>query len=244
MAFGRTMSLEDLRLLVEGQRLPDTLTVDERLRAFFSDHDSGEPERPGPDHPEDDESGLPKLGDAWRELRDRADKGSLRLRGRFSPSYSLEDARLADVVALTGDTLATFSQFDVSTGGLRRQPQGSPDVLWEGHPDGFDREFAAFAGDQRAGDGYLLVEVEAVGLFANAGIAFKGRSPPVKAGRPPSDVAILAKADEMKSRGMNGRDIAKAMRLEAGFEAVATTHVRELIKGRYKSRGRPPGKGA
>lgn len=65
------------------------------------------------------------------------------------------------------------------------------------------------------------------------------RSPLVKAGRPPSDDEILAKADEMKARGLDGRTIAKEMRLEPGFENVATTAVRDLIKGRWKPAGRP-----
>ena len=65
------------------------------------------------------------------------------------------------------------------------------------------------------------------------------RAPSLKAGRPPSDGAILAKADEMKARGLDGRTIAKKMRLEPGFENVATTAVRDLIKGRWKPAGRP-----
>lgn len=65
------------------------------------------------------------------------------------------------------------------------------------------------------------------------------RAPSVKAGRPPSDDEILAKADEMKARGMDGRTIAKQLRLEPGFENVATTAVRDLIKGRWKPAGRP-----
>jgi len=65
------------------------------------------------------------------------------------------------------------------------------------------------------------------------------RSPSVKAGKPPIDEDILAKADEMKARGLDGRTIAKEMRLEPGFENVATTMVRELIKGRWRPAGRP-----
>ena len=65
------------------------------------------------------------------------------------------------------------------------------------------------------------------------------RAPAVKAGRPPSPEEILAKADEMKARGMDGRTIAKEMRLEPGFCNVATTAVRDLIKGRWKPSGRP-----
>lgn len=65
------------------------------------------------------------------------------------------------------------------------------------------------------------------------------RSPAVKEGRPPGDDDILAKADEMKVSGMTGYAIAKAMRHHRGFENVATTEVRELIKGRWKPKGRP-----
>lgn len=64
------------------------------------------------------------------------------------------------------------------------------------------------------------------------------RAPSVKSGRPPSDDKILAKADEMKARGLSGFAIASQMRLEPGFENVATTHVRALIKGRWPA-GRP-----
>lgn len=70
------------------------------------------------------------------------------------------------------------------------------------------------------------------------------RSPAVKEGRPPSEADILAKADEMKSAGKHGYTIAKEMRHQKGFEHVATTEVRELIKGRWKPGGRPPKKGA
>lgn len=70
-------------------------------------------------------------------------------------------------------------------------------------------------------------------------LAPAGRAPSVKAARPPSDAAILAKADEMKSRGMKAREIASAMRLEPGFENAGTVHVRELIGGRWKPTGRP-----
>lgn len=66
----------------------------------------------------------------------------------------------------------------------------------------------------------------------------KTRAPSVKSGRPPSDDLILAKADEMKARGLDGRKIAAQMRLEVGFEDVSTIAVRELIKGRWE-RGRP-----
>jgi hypothetical protein len=66
----------------------------------------------------------------------------------------------------------------------------------------------------------------------------KNRAPSVKSARPPIDEEILAKADEMKARGINGRTIAKEMRLEPGFEHTPNEKVRYLITGRY-DRGRP-----
>jgi hypothetical protein len=65
------------------------------------------------------------------------------------------------------------------------------------------------------------------------------RSPTVKTGRPPSDEQILAKAEEMRSRGMNSYEIAAAMRHEPGFEHAGTVLVRQLVKGRWKPSGRP-----
>lgn len=56
--------------------------------------------------------------------------------------------------------------------------------------------------------------------------------------RPPSDEAICAKADEMRARGLNGREIAARMRMEPGFENAGTVIVRSAILGRYKA-GRP-----
>ena len=65
------------------------------------------------------------------------------------------------------------------------------------------------------------------------------RAPSFKAGRPPTDDEIRAKADELRARSnMTGRAIASAMHLEPGFENVATRDVRELLKGRYPRTGR------
>lgn len=77
-----------------------------------------------------------------------------------------------------------------------------------------------------------------------AGGESKLRAPAVKAGRPPGPEAILAKADEMKAGGLDSYRIASQMRHQVGFENVATTEVRELIKGRWKPSGRPKRKGA
>lgn len=64
------------------------------------------------------------------------------------------------------------------------------------------------------------------------------RAPSRKAGRAPSNDEILAKADEMKARKLDGRTIATKMRHEPGFVNVGTTTVRDLIKGRWPV-GRP-----
>jgi len=69
------------------------------------------------------------------------------------------------------------------------------------------------------------------------------RAPAVKAGHQPNDILMLEKADEMKARGFNGRDIAKMMRHEAGFANVSVVYVRALIKGRWTG-GRPSTKPA
>ena len=70
------------------------------------------------------------------------------------------------------------------------------------------------------------------------------RAPAVKAGRPPSDNEILAKADELKAKGFTSYQIAGRMRHEPGFENVGTVMVRELVKGRWKPEGRPKSNGA
>jgi hypothetical protein len=60
------------------------------------------------------------------------------------------------------------------------------------------------------------------------------RSPAVKQGRPPGDEEILAKAYDLRSRfGWDGYAIASRMRFEPGFENVATTDVRRVIKGKF-----------
>lgn len=244
IAFGDAMAPDDLRAQVKGHRPAVTNSPEERLRKFFAGHDEDVPEVPGLGYFQDRQVGLDRLTEAWRQTRDEVDRGTVKMRGRFTPTYSLADARLADAEELTGNLVATFSQFDVSTGGIRRQPEGSPDIMWQDDPHSFDREFDSFGDDARATGGYLLVEVERIGLLGNVSPTSTARAPSVKGGYPPDDEAILDKADEMKARGMNGRAIASAMRLEPGFEDVATVHVRELIKGRWKPGGRPKRKRA
>lgn len=239
IAFGDAMGAKKLRAQVEGHRPAKIDSAENRLRKSLCGIDDGVPEVPGFGHFEDRERGLERLNDAWRDLRDRVERGTIKVRGRFTSTYSPADARLAKVVNLTGDILTTFSQFDVSTGGIRRQPIGSPDVLWRNHQQSYDREIEALGDEKRTADGYLEVEVQRVGLLGKGSAARKARAPSVKAGRAPTDEDILAKADEMKARRMDGRTLAGEMRHELGFENVATTQVRELIKGRWKPLGRP-----
>lgn len=124
------------------------------------------------------------------------------------------------------------------------QPLQVPRFYWNGvNSESLHHVYRGMArGDHGAGCPILLSRLAfddwraAITASPNAVL---GRAPSVKAGRPPSDDEILAKADEMKARGQDGRTIAKLMRFEPGFENVATTAVRELIKGRWKPAGRP-----
>ena len=83
-----------------------------------------------------------------------------------------------------------------------------------------------------------VCDVAAPSRVEGASVGPLSRAPSVKAARPPSDDEILKKADEMRGRGLSGYEIAKRMRLERGFENVATRSVRDLIKGRYSRPGR------
>lgn len=165
IAFGDAMTTDDLQAQVEGHRAPTTDSPEGRLRKFFAGHDEDMTEVPGLGYFHDRQVGLDRLTEAWRQTRDEIHRGTFKMRGRFTPTYSLADARLADAEELTGNLVATFSQFDVSTGGIRRQPEGSPDIMWQDDPHSFDREIEAFGDDARAADGYLLVEVERARLM-------------------------------------------------------------------------------
>ncbi|MEZ5748892.1 MAG: hypothetical protein R3D83_03085 [Caenibius sp.] len=165
IAFGDAMRPDKLREQVEGHQPPVTDSPEERVRKFFAGTNDDAPAVQGLGYFHDRQSALDRLTEAWRQLREEVERGAVKVRGRFTPTYSLADARLADVSDLTGALLATSSQFDVSTGGLRRQPEGSPDIMWQGDPRSFDREYDSFGDDARATGGYLLVEVERDGVL-------------------------------------------------------------------------------
>lgn len=166
IAFRDAMMPDHLRKQVEGHRQPATDTPKEQSRKILAVTDEDVRDFPGMGYFDDRQLGLEKLTEAWRQLRDDVDRGQIKMRGRLTSNYSLADARLAKVEELTGDILATFSQFDVSMGGLRRQPEGSPDVLWQNDSHSLDREIESFSGDARAASGYMLIEVGRVGLLS------------------------------------------------------------------------------
>ena len=158
IAFRNAMSIEELRNAVEGDRPVSGESPEERLRGFFRGDKTYQPEAPGTGHFANRETGLQHLADAWQKLRDGVDSKTIMVRGRHTANYSLADAKLADAPVMTGSILATFSQFDVSTGGMRRKPEGTPRILWRDHPQSFERELESFVGDERSADGYLIVE--------------------------------------------------------------------------------------
>lgn len=118
----------------------------------------------GTGHFGDREQGLEKLDAAWLWLRDAVENQTIKVRGRYTQTYSRADAVLADVELLTGDKLATFSQFDVSAGGIQRQTEGTPSVIWSSHPQGLIRALETVGDDLRTTEGYLFVEVERTAL--------------------------------------------------------------------------------
>ena len=165
IAFGDAMAPQDLRAQVEGRCQPITASPEERLKKFFAGYDEDTFEIPGLEYFDDRRAGLAKLTQAWLQLRTGVYRGAIKVQGLYSSKYLFADACMECPSELTGPLLATFSQFDVSTGGIRRQPEGSPDVLWRDDPHSFDRELESFGDDMRAADGYLKVKVERDGVM-------------------------------------------------------------------------------
>lgn len=237
IAFNNALLPNELKQQVQGHRLTSTKDPDERFQKLFFDADGGDAAPTGAGHFHDRDAGLQRLREAWSHLREEVARGNIKVRGRHTSNYSQVEASIADIVELTGDIVASFSQFDVSIGGIRRQPDGSPGVLWDGHANSFDREFdAAVGGDARMAEGFLVLEVERAGLAASGALSpsnsmFKGSSIP-------TDAEVLKKADAMKAMGMTGHALSSRIRCEPGFEQVSVTYVRDLAKGRGKG-GRP-----
>ncbi len=241
IAFRHSLDDAELCAAVIGVPVIDERSNDERLRAFLLAAANEPPAYAihglGPFL--DREAALTHLAEAWRTIRANVDSDVWQIRGRYTPTYSLNEAQLAEPEVLPGSRIAAFSQFDITTGGIRRQPAGQPPVIWDGHPLAYEREWDSIAGDNRARDGYLIVEVRRDNLFPTFAEIDHPRAPSVKVGRPPPDDEILVKADEMKARGLTGYQIAARMRQEPGFANVTATGIRVLIKGRWKQCGRP-----
>jgi hypothetical protein len=174
IAFDDAMSIEQLNIQLEGIRPQKVESNAYYLRKFFAEDGVPEVDWPGTGHFENREQGLEKLDKAWLWLRDAVENQTISVRGRYTQTYSRADAVLADVELLTGAMLATFSQFDVSTGGIQRQTEGTPSVIWSSHPQGLIRALETVGDDLRTTEGYLFVEVERtalVGVKPTAGIA-------------------------------------------------------------------------
>ncbi|WP_157573302.1 hypothetical protein [Novosphingobium sp. AAP83] len=159
IAFGDALEAHVLKAQVEGERLIETDGPEERMRKLWKGELQGLSEKHGAGFFHERKAGLERLRDAWLKLRDTVDQEKVKVRGRYTSTYSTCDASLADVAHLAGDVLSTFSQFDVSTGGIRRQPEGAPNVLWLEDPSSIGRELDSFITNQGTADGYLHVEV-------------------------------------------------------------------------------------
>lgn len=165
IAFADAMSHDQLLEQIAVHCSTEPLDAEDRFRSLFGSHDANPADGPGTGYFENRERGLQRLAEAWQHLREEAERGSLTVRGRYARHFTRAEAAVADTTDLSRNVLATFSQFDVSTAGIRRQPDGSPDMLWPDHPDGFDREFDALGTDPCMADGYLLVEAERAGVI-------------------------------------------------------------------------------
>jgi hypothetical protein len=159
VAFRHSLNAAELRAVI-GEPVIDARSSEERLQDFFSNDETKAAayEDHGIGLFLDREAALARLAQAWRAIRDEVDRSSWEVRGRYTSTYSVSEARLAEPKVLTGYLLAAFSQFDISTGGIRRQPSGQPTVIWDGHPLAYGREWVSATND-RAKDGYLMVEV-------------------------------------------------------------------------------------
>lgn len=180
LAFGDAMDSNELSSQVQGVQPISHESNEESLRRFFEESEDFVDDWPGIGHFQERQQGLEKLGNAWLNLREAVEQRQICVRGRYSGTYSLEDARLADVKNLSGNELATFSQFDISTGGIQRRTEGTPEIIWDNHPQAQLRGYQSDPSDQRTIDGYLLVEVECAPLNKVASrTSSAGTEPPI-----------------------------------------------------------------
>lgn len=170
IAFGQPLDAQVLKAQVEGEKPINSYDAETRIVNLMTEDSPNSQDEYGTGFFHDRQEGLTRLIEAWQRLREAVERGTIKVRGRHTPTYSEADASLANVEYLSGAALTTFSQFDVSTGGIRRRPLSSPEVLWRDDTKSFDRELDSFGDDERAADGYLFVEVERSGLPINASI--------------------------------------------------------------------------
>jgi hypothetical protein len=163
IAFGDALTVEELKAQVEGIRRAESNGTYERQHAPFLAYETVW-DVPRNSYFSDHHGGLEKLERAWQRLRDEADRGTVKVRGRFTQHYLTEEAELADVRSLDANELETYSQFDVSKGGIRK-PLSMPSVIWDDHPQSFEHEVRSRGDDKRARYGYLFVEVERAALY-------------------------------------------------------------------------------
>lgn len=162
-----------------------------------------------------------RLVKALDRVTDSAVDGRVRMRGKFVRDVGFDENRLRDQ-DISPEALHDFARFDVLNDGLNP----GHGLAWRYSPDGLD--MASFDQPNAAFRSIKVNRADLLNLTNK-----EKRASPYKTGRSPNRQAILDKADEMKARGMNGYQIASTMRFEPGFENVATTEVRSVIKGRW-----------
>ena len=129
---------------------------------------------------------------------------------------------------------------DWTTGDIETSAERPSEPGWQAFGVKFSRtDLERLVGPAHAATNDKRDEANVFEPKADSNASAPSRAPAWKAGRAPRDAEILAKADEMKATGLNGRDIAARMHLENGFADVASTYVRELIAGRYLRTGAP-----
>lgn len=177
-----------------------------------------------------------RLISAIDRLVNGASCNRIRVRGKFF-NYSIKSDHAPKVRQIPAEEFHDFARFHILNDGLFI----GRGLAWPYFPEGldmgtYDRPEVAYHSVLIMRDD-LLKDYERWTSHSDDGGALETpsrseRAPAFKRGHPPKDEAILAKADEMRTLGMNGYEIAKKMRHQEGFENVPTTLVRRLIKGR------------
>lgn len=161
-----------------------------------------------------------QLVNALDLLADIASDGRIRMRGKFVSHPGFGESRLSDQ-EIPAVMFHDFARFDVLSDGL----SSGSGLAWSHSSEGMDT-----ASRGRPDAAYRWIKVNRDDLLAHTK---NKRASPYKTGQPPDRQTILDKADEMRARGMDGREISSKMQKEPGFESAYTTLVRETIKGVY-----------